>query len=213
MNNTPRSKYNCKPRNMETKLATLLSFLALVVAVVAMPVPDGTDTAQDKKYAKDKGASRSVLSYVFGAAGCIALLGVIFFASCKWKRGERVFGMQKKPQSETARDAGLDIQRIWVAKPRNTRKRTVQSMYGTDNPYGWPGRSADPATTGQPYMDQNLNKPLPLLPMHDGGHREHGVKMPAPVARPPQHGGRQAGHVSSIPVIYQNSAGYYNAPL
>jgi hypothetical protein len=174
----------------QNKFIGLLSFLVLVAAVAAFPVSDGTDTPQDGKYAKDKGVSRSVLSYIFGAAGCVAVLGVMFFAFCKWRRGERVLGMQRKPP--------------------NNCQRTAKSMYSTDNPYGRHGQSVDMANMGQEDLALYLNKPLPRLRVQDHGHREHEVRMPAPVARPSQHAGR---HVSFPPVIHTSTAGYYSVPL
>lgn len=88
-----------------------LSFVALIVTSVATPMPANNDTLQHKKYVRDTGTSHSALSYIFGAAGCIVLLGIIFFAYCKGRRGEPVFGKQKKRVFKTARTADVEMAR------------------------------------------------------------------------------------------------------
>ncbi|KAF2451002.1 hypothetical protein P171DRAFT_439543 [Karstenula rhodostoma CBS 690.94] len=200
---------------MCSKLLSFLSLLALAVIVTAAPVPESNDTAQDGKYAKDKSATRPVLSYILGGAGCLVILGIMFFACCKYKRGERVLGMQKKQQVTTMRDADIDIKmnRMRAASHQlGSQQRTLEPIYGTANLYGWSGK-APSKNAGQAYMAPDLDKPLPRRPMHDRGHREHEVKIPAPVARPSQHAGRKPVPVVSIPVVYPDRGGYYNIPL
>ncbi|KAL5415044.1 hypothetical protein PMIN04_008732 [Paraphaeosphaeria minitans] len=142
---------------MQSQLMSFMSFQPLVAVVVAFPMPDGNDPTQDGKYAKDTGTSPSVLSYVFGGAGCLVIVGVIIFAYCKYKRGKRVLGWQEKPRAKRSRKADVEMNHM-------PDKRNMDSVYGTVNQYGSPGQAL-PETQGQAYFLPNLDKPLPRLPM------------------------------------------------
>lgn len=196
---------------MNYKLLNILSFMAMVQAITVLAESQNNDHAQDEKYAKDTGVTRSVISYILGGAGCLVILGVIFFAYCKYKRGERVLFMQKTRPAESGRVADVEMNPIPAEEqPAYGRTRTVQSLYGTSNPYGWPAH-ATLENTGRAYVTSDLNKPLPRRPMHGHGQREHAVQMPAPVARPVHLIPRVPVPGRTLPVIHPDHTGYYNA--
>ncbi|KAJ4353591.1 uncharacterized protein N0V89_005321 [Didymosphaeria variabile] len=211
MLSTPRSD-NCKQsqNNMLSKIINIFFLLALVAAA---PVREETlgraeATEDGAKYAEDKGAGRPVLSYVFGAAGCLVILGVIFFAYCKYKRGARVLGMQKKSNAANMQHTDVEMCHLPVA-PSHGRNRTILSQYGTDNPYGWPSKPATPIAAVDERWLQDYTKPLPRLPGQTQTSEEPQVKKPAPVAQPPTNMGRKPVPGAPIRQIFPNSSGYY----
>lgn len=166
-------------------LYLLKIFFFLLALVATIPVSSETESSpDDQKYAKDNGAARPILSYIFGSAGCLVILGVIYFAWAKHHRGERVCpGVKRKTKTNALQRGAVESQRM----PERTsygRQRTVISMYGAANPYSWPGQQTSPKHRNEGYRLQDRSQTLPQHPQNDRSHQPHNIRKPAPVARP-----------------------------
>ncbi|KAL5372193.1 hypothetical protein DPSP01_013694 [Paraphaeosphaeria sporulosa] len=176
----------------------------LLALVAAVPIPtEAEKNSGGEKYAKDKGAGRPVLSYIFGAAGCLMILGVIYFAWAKYRRGERVCpGVKRKP-------ATRNISRELVKSHRHPAptsygwQRPVMPINEAANPYAWPRQQTNSKPADGGYGLRDLNKPLPRRPQNDHGHPPYGVRKPAPILR--------SG--TPVPVVYPNKNGFYTVPV
>ncbi|KAL5415045.1 hypothetical protein PMIN04_008733 [Paraphaeosphaeria minitans] len=188
---------------MLSSFHTLTLFMALVAAV---PVPAETEpTTDDQKYPKEKGAGRAVLSYILGAAGCLVILGMIYFTWAKYRRGERVCpGIKRKIKAKDVPRELVKSYRQPAPAPHNRQPTEVHVGRGP-NPYAWPGQQTVSKHTAmeESYGLQNLNKPLPQRRGNDHRYRPDELRRPAPVARPG----------TPVSAIYPNGDGFYTVPV
>lgn len=191
--------------------STLLNFFLTIAVVSAVPSPSVNDSAEDSaKYTKDKGA---VLSYIFGAAGCLIVLGVIYFAYCKWKRGRRALEADKRTNTHNVFHHTADHHRNTPVVKWPELRRNFESRYGAANPYAWPGHPQMAAPRATNLQASDLNKELPQVPKEGQTRFGLGLKKPASVARPSHQIQRKPVFVPAIQTIAPDSAGYYHVPL
>lgn len=165
-------------------LAINTLILLLLTVAMAAPLPQAnTDGSSQGPNAKGDKIVLKVVLVGGVAAGCIAAIGMIYFAVCKLRRGEKIFscGGKRKEDGSDEEHGGIEM-----LPPRRDGDEQPQRQFEP-----WANEQAAGLPAEPPPVFKSRNKPLPGLPRKPvasqaGVLPESHVQTPAPEDQPSQ---------------------------